>query len=82
MKRLYCFRSREGVIYIVTNGNRFLPEFEGEYYGSYGSVEQLIRELSAGNTLYFPRGIDTSALGLPTDLADWSACVGGRPCFV
>jgi len=75
MKRLYFFNSEEGMIYIVTNGRRFLPEFEGDYYGSYDSVPQLLNELAAGNTLYFPRKIDTSKLGLPTDISDWQIFV-------
>ena len=75
MKRLYFFNSAEGVIYIVTNGSRFLPEFEGDYYGSYDSIPQLLTELAAGNTLYFPRKIDTSKLGLPTDISGWQTYV-------
>ena len=71
MERLYFFDSTEGTVYIATNGLRFLPEFEGDYYGSYDSVSQLIEELAAGNTLYFPRGIDTAKLGLPTDVSGW-----------
>jgi hypothetical protein len=80
MKRLYCFNSREGVIYIVTNGTRFLPEFEGDYYGSYDSIPQLISELRAGNTLYFPGDLDTSQMDLPADLSAWQRCAAG-PCI-
>ena len=71
MERLYFFDSKEGTVYIVTNGRRFLPEFEGDYYGSYDSVQQLIDELVAGDTLYFPRKIDTSKLQLPADVSGW-----------
>jgi hypothetical protein len=74
MKRLYFFTSEEGVIYIVTNGRRYLPEFEGDYYGSYDSVPQLIAELAAGNTLFFPRKIDTRKLGLPAEVSGWEVC--------
>jgi hypothetical protein len=75
MERLYFFHTAEGTVFIVTNGRRFLPEFEGDFHGSYDSVQQLIHDLAAGNTLYFPRGIDTSRLGLPAEVSGWEVYI-------
>lgn len=67
----HSYRTSEGIVSIVTDGQRFFPVFEGELFGVYDTREEAIAALRAGTTDPFPRGIDTTKLGIPADISEW-----------
>jgi len=71
MKLLYCWPTRIGPFYIAEQAGRFHPVFDDESLGSYERPEQAAEDLAGGHTFSISSGVDTSTLGIPTDLSDW-----------
>ena len=74
MKTLFTYPTRQGVASI-----RFNPE-DGTHYaflgeenlGPYGSPQLAAGDLAGGHTWPHPACPDTSVLGIPDDLAEWT----------
>lgn len=61
----------KGTFYIRPINNRFQAMLEDESLGSYMTPQQAADDLAGGHTFSPSSGIDTSTLGLPSDVSDW-----------
>lgn len=57
---------------IVPQGDRFEAMFEDESLGSYHSAVAALDDLVGGHTFSPSNGLDTSEIGLPDELAEWT----------
>ncbi len=72
MRLVYSFETRVGIFYIGrSKDGRWHPIFEDESLGSYHSAAAALDDLVGGHTFSLPRGIDSSKVGLPNELAEW-----------
>jgi hypothetical protein len=71
MKKLYAYKTKVGVFYIMEREGRFHPVFKEQSLGIYLTPQQAVDDLVGGRTISLPGGIDTTTLGIPPDLGDW-----------
>lgn len=71
MRKLYSWKTSVGTFYISQHEGRFQLLFQDESLGAYISPEQALDDLAGDHTLSAGRGIDTSKLGIPDELAEW-----------
>jgi hypothetical protein len=71
MRKLFKCDTKVGPFYIAESNRRFHPLFEEESLGSYASAAQAADDLAGGHTFTPANGVDTSTLGIPSDLAAW-----------
>jgi hypothetical protein len=69
---MYSYQTKIGVFYIIHRNGRWLAMYEDENLGGYISPQQAADDLSGGHTLSLSNGIDTSTLGIPEDISEWS----------
>jgi hypothetical protein len=75
MKPVYYWKTRIGVFYIAQSADgRFHPVFDGEDLGSYATIQLALGDLTGGHVSPFPRGVDTSTLGISDELSEWVRC--------
>ena len=72
----YFFETSAGTFFITPRNGRWHIIFEDESLGSYINPTQAADDLAGGHTFSPGRGIDTSKLGIPEDIGEWS--VGRR----
>lgn len=73
MKMLYAYRTRVGTFFIgQSQDGRFHPVFDNESLGSYVSAQHAAEDVAGGHTFTPPGGFDTSTLGIPEDVTEWS----------
>lgn len=68
---VYAWRTSAGSFYILDDGGRYRVFYGEEELGSYPTPEQAAEDLAAGRTVAPSDGVDTAALGIPSDLTDW-----------
>ena len=71
MPRGYLFVTPVGPFTIIEQDGLFVPQFRGIALGAYVSPQFAADDLADGQAKPHPSGIDTSALGIPPDLAEW-----------
>jgi hypothetical protein len=72
MQKLYVWNSTVGPFYIAKSGDgRFHAIYEDQPLGSYDRPEQAAAQLAGGHTFKLGNGIDTSQLGISSELKDW-----------
>lgn len=72
MRGHWEFTTRKGTFSIrQSQDGRWHPWFRDEDLGSYWSPEQALDDVSGGHT-FTPSCGDTSRLGLPEDLSEWT----------
>ena len=67
----YSFRTRDGVVAIIPQGNAFHVVFCGEDLGEFGTAQLAVDEVSGGHVDLPPRGVNLATLGIPCDLSEW-----------
>jgi len=68
----WFYETQWGTFAIVPKTNRFVAMFEDEELGSYHSPQPALDDLLGGHTSSLPKGLDSSQMGLPDDLSDWT----------
>ena len=68
----YYFKTQAGTFMIVPRHGRWHLIFQDDHLGSYVTVEQAVDALASGNASSLLGRVDTSNLGIPRDLSDWS----------
>jgi hypothetical protein len=63
--------TRHGTFYIKPTRDRFVVLYEDENLGSYHSPEAALDDLVGGHTFLPSNGLDTSTVGLPSELPEW-----------
>lgn len=73
MKRVYKYVTTKGIASIWRNpsNGRFHVLFDEEDLGNYINPNQAADDIAGGHTFSPSSGLDTSALGIPYDLAEW-----------
>jgi hypothetical protein len=68
----YYYTTRAGTFFIKQKDNRWLVIYQDENLGSYHSPHHAVDDLAGGHTFLPANGIDTSLLGMPDELGEWS----------
>jgi hypothetical protein len=75
--RYWTHRNRHGVWAIAqTSDGTWRPFLNGEHLGAYGSPQLAFGDLIGGHTFPTSPPLDTSRVGLPDELSDWTAHSG------
>ena len=70
----YAHASSAGQFVIALRpDHRWHITWNGEDLGNYRTAQQALDDLTGGHTWSASNGLDTAALGLATDIADWAA---------
>lgn len=72
MNGYWKLKTRIGEARIIQRGSRWHAEIGEESLGSYATPMQAAEDLAGGHTFSHSRCVDTSVLGLPEDLVDWT----------
>lgn len=74
MKLLYYFQTLKGLASIRFNplNGRYHAFFTDESLGSYASPELALGDIVGGHLESHSSGVDTSVLGIPDELQDWT----------
>lgn len=78
-RNLYRWDTSVGPFYIAEHEGRYLVIFNDESLGSYASARMAVDDLAGGHTFSAGPGIDTAALGISADMADWERVGVARP---
>ncbi len=73
---MYYYRTSVGIFLIAQRSGRWHVIFDDESLGSYATPQQAVDDLAGGHTFSPGHGIDTSKLGIPDDINEWSK---GKP---
>jgi hypothetical protein len=76
MRKLYKWNTSVGPFYIAELDGRFLVIFDDESLGSYATAAQAVDDLAGGHTFSAGPGIDTAAIGISDNLAEWQRIAG------
>lgn len=69
---IYSCKTPAGAFHIArSDDGRFHPLFNDESLGSYATPQMAAEDLAGGHTFSATGVLDTSALGIPHDLAEW-----------
>jgi hypothetical protein len=79
MRLLYRFKTQAGPFYIGVQKGRYHPIYNDESLGSYAHAWQAAEDLAGGHTFSTSPWVDTGALGIPEDLAEWEKLFRGQP---
>jgi hypothetical protein len=73
LHKMYSFDTRVGVFFIAQSPDeRFHPVFNDDSLGSYHSAGAAAEDLAGGRTPSVTGVRDTSALGIPPDVSEWT----------
>jgi hypothetical protein len=72
MNRRWIFETESGTFSIEQRDNRFHPIYDDESLGSYDSPQAALDDLVGGHTYGLSNGLDSSEVGLPDDLSEWT----------
>jgi hypothetical protein len=71
MHKLFVWPTKVGHFYIAQLRDRFHPLFNDKSPGSYHSPASAADDLAGGHTPSTDGNIDTSELGIPSDIREW-----------
>lgn len=72
MQLVYGHPTRLGPVFIGLDANgRWHPIWKGDSLGSYINAVQAIDDVAGGHTFSPSDGVDTSTLGISSDIGDW-----------
>lgn len=69
---MYSYPTKIGMFYITQLNGRWQAMYEDENLRSYYSPRHAADDLSGGHTFSLSNGVDTSTLGIPGDISEWS----------
>ncbi len=69
---MYSYQTKIGVFYIVHRNGRWHAMCQDENLGSYFTPQHAADDLAGGHTFSLSNGADTSTLGIPEDVSEWS----------
>lgn len=69
---MYSYPTKIGMFYITQLNGRWQAMYEDENLGSYYSPQHAADDLAGGHTFSLSNGADTSKLGIPEDISEWS----------
>lgn len=72
MNGYWRYKTKWGMFAIVPQGDRFEAMFEDKSLGPYHSAVAALDDLVGGHTFSPSDGLDTSEVGLPDELAEWT----------
>lgn len=70
MREHYIYESEVGPFHIMFHEGLFHPVFQGHDLGAYLTAQHAADDLARGQAFKVP-GVDTAALGIPSDLRHW-----------
>jgi len=68
----YSYKTRAGTFFIKQISHRWHVIYQDDSLGSYHSPQHALDDLVGGHTFSPSNGIDTSSLGIPDELGEWS----------
>ena len=78
MEKCYMYQTSIGPFYIVEHQNRYYAVYAGVSIGKCSRADELAAVLGYGYKFVLvnasPDEIDTSNLGIPSELSDWTRC--------
>ena len=78
MRKLFVWNTRIGPFYITELVGRYHPVFNDQSLGSYARPEKAAVDLACGQTFSVVAGVDTSEMGIPSDLSEWQRVPGSQ----
>ena len=69
---MYLYHTKVGAFAIIHRADRWHITFRNEVLGSYEYAQQAAKDLACGHTSTPPGWLDTSKLGIPEDISEWT----------
>lgn len=69
---MWSRKTRVGTFFIMKKGDRYHVIFDNESLGGYTTPQEAAWSIAGGHAFSCAGGVDTSTLGIPEDVREWT----------